>query len=462
MGPEERRQAADDCVRRLDARMARAERQAIASELRRAESSGDETWRTPLEALNQVSTARKEVRGEGTCDTRDAARRRGRRPHRSNGGGSVERDAADRPGAGLGAGGRGGDLRPRAVGQRRRSRSRRVGADFDSAGADPVRLYLREMGKVALLTRDGEVRIARRIEDAPAPRARRGAERPGRARLLRRARRTARGRRDCACARCCATSTRTARRSSRTRSGCGRQALAQLAAARAAGAQRRPRPGTERPARRTGGSGAPGEAAVPPSRRCACTTARSASAIAEMRQVLTAADGESAAPGARRPGAAAAARRRARAERRGGGRPCARRSSASSVAERAVRAGQEGADRSQPAPGGEHRQEVHQPRPAAARPDPGRQHRPDARGRQVRVPARLQVLDLRHLVDSPGDDARHRRPVAHHPHSGAHDRDASTSSSAPRAAGAGARPRADAPRSWPPSSRCRPTRCAAC
>jgi len=31
---------------------------------------------------------------------------------------------------------------------------------------DPVRLYLREMGKVALLTRDGEVRIARRIEAA--------------------------------------------------------------------------------------------------------------------------------------------------------------------------------------------------------------------------------------------------------------------------------------------------------
>ncbi|HSP95661.1 MAG TPA: RNA polymerase sigma factor RpoD [Candidatus Dormibacteraeota bacterium] len=31
--------------------------------------------------------------------------------------------------------------------------------------ADPVRLYLREMGKVALLTREGEVRIARRIEE---------------------------------------------------------------------------------------------------------------------------------------------------------------------------------------------------------------------------------------------------------------------------------------------------------
>jgi RNA polymerase primary sigma factor len=39
-------------------------------------------------------------------------------------------------------------------------------ADVDPGGADPVRLYLREMGKVALLTRDGEVRIARRIEDA--------------------------------------------------------------------------------------------------------------------------------------------------------------------------------------------------------------------------------------------------------------------------------------------------------
>ena len=46
---------------------------------------------------------------------------------------------------------------------------------------------------------------------------------------------------------------------------------------------------------------------------------------------------------------------------------------------------------------------VHQSRPAIPRPDPGRQHRPDEGGRQVRVPARLQVLDLRHLVDSPGD-----------------------------------------------------------
>jgi RNA polymerase primary sigma factor len=33
------------------------------------------------------------------------------------------------------------------------------------AGADPVRLYLREMGSISLLTREGEVEIARRIEE---------------------------------------------------------------------------------------------------------------------------------------------------------------------------------------------------------------------------------------------------------------------------------------------------------
>jgi hypothetical protein len=34
------------------------------------------------------------------------------------------------------------------------------------------------------------------------------------------------------------------------------------------------------------------------------------------------------------------------------------------------------------------------------RPDPGRQHRPDEGGRQVRIPPRLQVRDLRHLADT--------------------------------------------------------------
>ena len=60
---------------------------------------------------------------------------------------------------------------------------------------------------------------------------------------------------------------------------------------------------------------------------------------------------------------------------------------------------------------------------ASAGSDSGRQHRPDARRRQVRIPARLQVFDLRDVVDPPGDHARHRGPVAHHPHSRSHERE---------------------------------------
>ena len=41
-----------------------------------------------------------------------------------------------------------------------------VAVDGDTAGnVDPVRMYMRQMSSVALLTRDGEVEIARRIED---------------------------------------------------------------------------------------------------------------------------------------------------------------------------------------------------------------------------------------------------------------------------------------------------------
>ena len=39
------------------------------------------------------------------------------------------------------------------------------GDKAESKGSDPVRLYLRKMGRVSLLTREGEVQIARRIED---------------------------------------------------------------------------------------------------------------------------------------------------------------------------------------------------------------------------------------------------------------------------------------------------------
>ena len=66
-------------------------------------------------------------------------------------------------------------------------------------------------------------------------------------------------------------------------------------------------------------------------------------------------------------------------------------------------AGEEGDGGGEPAPRHLDRQEVHQPRPAVPRPDPGRQHRPDEGGRQVRVPPRLQVLDLCDVVDPAGD-----------------------------------------------------------
>ena len=51
---DDRRHAAEDCARRIEGRAARAERQALASELRRAESSGDEGWRVRLTDLNNA------------------------------------------------------------------------------------------------------------------------------------------------------------------------------------------------------------------------------------------------------------------------------------------------------------------------------------------------------------------------------------------------------------------------
>jgi RNA polymerase primary sigma factor len=39
-----------------------------------------------------------------------------------------------------------------------------LGLDFDDKTSDPVRMYLREMGTVPLLTRDGEIEIAKRME----------------------------------------------------------------------------------------------------------------------------------------------------------------------------------------------------------------------------------------------------------------------------------------------------------
>ena len=122
--------------------------------------------------------------------------------------------------------------------------------------------------------------------------------------------------------------------------------------------------------------------------------------------------------------------------------------------------GQEGDGGGEPAPRHLDREEIHQPRPAVPRPDPGRQHRPDEGGRQVRVPPRLQVLDLRDVVDPAGDHALDRRSGAHHPHPGAHDRD-DQQDRAHRAARCCTRSAASRRRrSWPRSLRCRSKRCA--
>ena len=76
----------------------------------------------------------------------------------------------------------------------------------------------------------------------------------------------------------------------------------------------------------------------------------------------------------------------------------------------------------QPAAGRFHRQALPQPRPELPGSDPGRQHGADAGGGQVRVRPRLPFLDLRHLVDPPGDQPRHRRSEPHDPRAGPHDR----------------------------------------
>ena len=70
----------------------------------------------------------------------------------------------------------------------------------------------------------------------------------------------------------------------------------------------------------------------------------------------------------------------------------------------------------QSAAGGVDRQAIPQPRHQLPRPDPGGKHGPVAGGRQVRAGPRLQVLDLRHVVDSPGDQPFDRRSQPHDPH----------------------------------------------
>ena len=62
------------------------------------------------------------------------------------------------------------------------------------------------------------------------------------------------------------------------------------------------------------------------------------------------------------------------------------------------------------------------PGPRLPGPDPGGHRRPDPRGREVRLAARSEVLDVRHLVDPPGRGAWTRRQVAHRAAAGARRR----------------------------------------
>ena len=72
-------------------------------------------------------------------------------------------------------------------------------------------------------------------------------------------------------------------------------------------------------------------------------------------------------------------------------------------------------DRVQPAPGGVDRQAVPRTGRALPRSDPGGRAGAEPRGREVRLAARPQVLDLRDLVDSPGGAALDRKQRPHHP-----------------------------------------------
>ena len=101
----------------------------------------------------------------------------------------------------------------------------------------------------------------------------------------------------------------------------------------------------------------------------------------------------------------------------------------------------------QPPAGRFHRQTLPQPRPELPGSDPGRQHGADAGGGQVRVRPRLPFLDLRDLVDSPGDQPRHRRSEPHDPRARPHDREDGQGPRHQSRPGAYRRPRADLGRS---------------
>ena len=127
------------------------------------------------------------------------------------------------------------------------------------------------------------------------------------------------------------------------------------------------------------------------------------------------------------------------------GRPAHRRAGGRArEADRARRAPREAGDgRGEPPPRRLDREEVPQPGAAVPRPDPGGDDRPRARGREVRPPQGVQVLDLRDVVDPPGRRPRARRQGADDPHAGPHRREAEQDRPLGAQAARRARPRAD-------------------
>ena len=114
-------------------------------------------------------------------------------------------------------------------------------------------------------------------------------------------------------------------------------------------------------------------------------------------------------------------------------------------AHRARRHGRQDAHgRGEPPPRRLDRQGLPRSRPDVPGPDPGGLARADPRGREVRLPPRLQVLDVRDLVDPPGRHARDRRQGPHDPHPRPHGREAQQGRPRRAPARPDARPRADA------------------
>ena len=99
---------------------------------------------------------------------------------------------------------------------------------------------------------------------------------------------------------------------------------------------------------------------------------------------------------------------------------------------------------------------------AAARHRAGGQPRPHPRRRQVRLAQGLQVLDLRDVVDPPGDPARHRQLGACHPAARTRGRHAHRAAQAARPARRFARPHADAGRAGRAKPSCRSRRSSRC